>query len=191
MSEYLRSGDPFLIDLWYDTTGRHYPLHYGEMPSLQEVRATQWDNEFEKLVLELLPRPIDTDLFKLAKNRMVMGGLRYGLIKDQDYNKYDLPEIALRKYSKYCETDNLEYLVDCYNNLMLAFIHGKRYGEIIEKLDDARTFTAFLYNYIWSKNIYYLVQAAVEIVLEYYMCKKLGKKVRATDDQDHGKEIVQ
>lgn len=115
----MKTGKDFINDLWEDMTKRKF-VKPKKHPDLETLKKTEWSEEFEKLM----------------RNRLVMGSFRYGLIKDQDYSKYDLPGEAMKRINLYIKDKNLEHLVDAANILLLAFIHGKRLKHKFIALDD-------------------------------------------------------
>lgn len=113
----------FLDDLWHDLAGQEYRKpKKQEIPSLEALRESEWCGEFEEL----------------CRNRLVMGAFRYGLMKDQDYNKYNLVREIKERLSLYEESSNLEHIVDAANICMLQFVKGSRNGEEMRPVDDGR-----------------------------------------------------
>lgn len=110
----------FLNDLWEDLTGKKFPKPE-LLPPPDVLKKTEWCTEFEALM----------------RNRLLMGAFRYGQIKKQDYSKYNLTGEAKRRIDLYRGTKNLEFLVDAANMMLLAFVHGKRIGHIVDPLDDS------------------------------------------------------
>jgi hypothetical protein len=74
------------------------------MPSIDELRRTEWSYEFEQLM----------------RNRMVMGALRFDRIGHGDRDYVQLAEQAMSRYNK---TDNAEFLVDAANYCLLEFVN--------------------------------------------------------------------
>ena len=92
---------------------------------LTTLRLTQWSPRLEEL----------------ARNRLIMGTFRYGDIRKQDYSKYNLPAEAKRRLDRYVASGtagnrNLEHLVDAWNIVLLAFVHGETLGEKVTAQDD-------------------------------------------------------
>jgi len=75
--------------------------------TIQELYETQWDTFFEQAM----------------RNRLVMGGLRYGDIRDQ--NNWDYTGYLLFKLGMYKKTGNTEFLVDVANLALLEFKNGR------------------------------------------------------------------
>lgn len=71
------------------------------------LQKTQWSDEFEKLM----------------RNRMIMGGIRYGSLPSQRLGKrkYDDLGTLKAKITLYEKTRNKELLVDAANYLMIIF----------------------------------------------------------------------
>ena len=97
----------------------------GKAPSYRELWESEWCPELEKA----------------ARQRLVMGVFRYGLMAEQDYGKYDLTAEAKIRIKLYEDSvaekrPNLEHLVDAWNIVQLAFIKGKRQGHEIIPSDD-------------------------------------------------------
>lgn len=116
----MHSERDFLNDLWEDLAGRKFPKPK-LLPPPDVLKETQWCPEFEQLM----------------RSRLLMGAFRYGQIKEQDYSKYNLTGEAKRRIDLYRATRNLEFLVDAANMILLAFIHGKRLGHIVDTLDNS------------------------------------------------------
>jgi len=74
--------------------------------SLKEMEALQWGSEWQ-------------DVLGLMKNRMVMGGYRYGPYRDQKKGQYDNISDVRRRLKLYEQTGNMEHLVDAANITIL------------------------------------------------------------------------
>ena len=75
---------------------------------LDQLRQSQWSPKFERL----------------QRNRLVMGGFRYGLLTDQKAaggNSYDNVGSLIARAKSYQESGNLEHLVDVANLAMVEF----------------------------------------------------------------------
>jgi len=90
------------------------------MPSLGELKKTEWFPEF----------------IKLMRNRMLMGAFRYGRMDRQDLRSYDLPAEAKKRINRYIETGNTENLVDAANMLGIEFKKGHHPNKHFESVDD-------------------------------------------------------
>ncbi len=73
--------------------------------TLEELYASQWSPRFEALM----------------RNRLVMGGMRYGLLHAPGKRWYDRVASVEKRIRLYKETGNLEHLVDCANECLLEF----------------------------------------------------------------------
>lgn len=80
-----------------------------EMPPLSEMRKTEWSRRFENLM----------------RNRLLMGGIRYGILKTKGEQGYDMIGSMKRRIEMYQETGNTEFLVDVANLALLEFEHPK------------------------------------------------------------------
>lgn len=72
----------------------------------QTMLRTEWSDEF----------------IRLMRNRMVMGGYRYGLLADNDRPKYDNVGSLTHRAKLYLETGNLEHLVDIANLALIEYV---------------------------------------------------------------------
>lgn len=78
------------------------------MPDLEELKTSEWNEEFEKL----------------CRNRLLMGAFRYGLMaraKSKQLSNHI--QSALDRLQIYAETGNAEHLVDVANMCQLEFTH--------------------------------------------------------------------
>lgn len=89
------------------------------IPSLDEIKHSQWNEEFEKLRM----------------NRMVLGYFRYGPILG-NIKKYKNIESAIKRLQKYQETGNGEYLVDAANLCMIEFTQENHTNFHFKSIDD-------------------------------------------------------
>ena len=126
----MTTGQQFINDLWKRTAARERgkdqwegkPVTIKKHPSIESLCESEWDLEFEMYM----------------RNRLVMGSFRYGLIAEQDLNKYDIVKECRRRLDLYEETNNLEYLVDAGNMTLLEFVKGKRLGKQLTSIDDGK-----------------------------------------------------
>jgi len=81
---------------------------------------TEWNPEFENLM----------------RNRLLMGALRYGLMKDPEKADYDYLGAMESKIRQYRETGNDELLVDIGNYALLEFTLGRHPKKHFEATDD-------------------------------------------------------
>lgn len=77
--------------------------------SLDQLYATQWSTEFERLM----------------RNRLVMGALRYGPLNAPGKPKYDSLASMLRRLESYARSGNLEILVDVANLCLVEFVERR------------------------------------------------------------------
>lgn len=71
-----------------------------------DLLKSEWSHEFERLM----------------RNRLVMGALRYGLLRRKDSKIYDRVGSMMRRLKKYQETGNKEFLVDVANLCLVKFV---------------------------------------------------------------------
>lgn len=62
---------------------------------------------------------------QLQRNRLIMGGLRYGLLGDPHKKQYDRIAGVKKRLGQYQETGNTECLVDIANLMQLEFVEGR------------------------------------------------------------------
>ncbi len=74
--------------------------------SYEEMRESQWSDEF----------------IRYMRNRMVMGGYRYGLLRDPKTPKFDNVGSLIRRAQLYLEDGNQEHLVDVANLALVEFV---------------------------------------------------------------------
>jgi len=93
------------------------------MPDLDELRRTEWSLEFENLM----------------RNRLIMGGFRYGLFAEHQArgkNGYDNIGSAIQRLQEYQKTGNMEHLVDAANLCMKEFLVGDHPNKHWDAADD-------------------------------------------------------
>lgn len=90
------------------------------VPSLESLRETEWDPEFERLM----------------RNRLIMGVFRYGLLKDKHTQGHLIVDAMLRVIEKYRKTGNLEFLVDLANYSLLEYVAQRGAGGVFVSVDD-------------------------------------------------------
>lgn len=78
------------------------------LPPLSELKSTQWSREFESLM----------------RNRLIMGGIRYGLLNANGKKKYDRLGSIRERVDRFHRTENAECLVDIANLAMLEYEEG-------------------------------------------------------------------
>jgi len=124
----------FLDNLWRWKIGVP-EKGYGNMPDLDKLRKSQWSNEFESLIRNRFERMYDlrlSEFFTYARNRMLMGAFRYGIVGTDNSTSHDHLSSVPKRYKKFHETYNPEYLYDIYNFMMLQWIDtGKQDSQLI------------------------------------------------------------
>ncbi len=187
--------DDFLKELWHDLAGKPYVGLPKNIPSIEELRKTEWCQEFEDYMLMCCGGlKLNEEFIGLMKNRLVMGAFRYGLMAKQDYCLYDLTGQAAKKFDKYLKTKNLEYIVDAANNCLLAYVHWKRQGYKVTNLNLLRYYHSQgleqgLKAFKETNELEYIVWCAVFLMTAFAIAKRIGHTLNATDDVDHS-EII-
>lgn len=72
----------------------------------------------------------------LAKNRLLMGTMRYGVASKGTHDNYDYGAEAARRILRYFETKNTENLIDAVNFCSLEFHHPSIEGTHFTAIDD-------------------------------------------------------
>lgn len=96
--------------------------------SLEELRASEWDQEFEDLM----------------RNRLLIGRFRYAAMHDPAKGQYDNINSAIYRLRLYQETGNTEHLVDAANLCMIEKVAGFHPTKHFEAADDGDHHTAKL-----------------------------------------------
>ena len=91
--------------------------------SMAEMEALQWGDEWQ-------------DILSLMKNRMVMGGYRYGPLKSQKKRAFDNIADVKRRLELYEETGNMEHLVDAANITIIECLKKNHKNFHFESIDD-------------------------------------------------------
>ena len=73
-------------------------------PDRDQLRRTEWSREFEQLM----------------RNRLIIGGIRYGLMNGEK-PQWDYATESIRRLKIFSKTGNRELLVDVANLMMLEF----------------------------------------------------------------------
>jgi hypothetical protein len=91
-------------------------------PPLNELRKTEWCDEFERLM----------------RNRLVMGAFRYQLFREhhQGESEPNFAADAKKRIRMYEATGNTELLVDAANMLMMEFRFGWHQNKHFHPVDD-------------------------------------------------------
>lgn len=77
-----------------------------QAPPLEEMRKTEWSEDFETLM----------------RNRLLMGCLRYGSLKQKDKPSYDKVTSIRQRLDLYESDGNAEHLVDIANLCLVEFV---------------------------------------------------------------------
>ena len=102
-------------------------------------RAGLIDKPEPKYTLRQLEKHQWSDKFELyMRNRLLMGGLRYGLMGEKGKPQYDSIASIRKRIELYEQTGNTEYLVDVANLCMVEFIEGKHPNKHFSATDDTR-----------------------------------------------------
>ena len=91
------------------------------LPDLNSLRTTEWSAQFEQLM----------------RNRLVMGGIRYGLLHSANKPQYDRIASVIKRVTEYKATGNMELLVDAANLCLLEFEEGNHPNRHFKAKDDA------------------------------------------------------
>ncbi len=111
----------FLTELWYDLAGIELKSEkFGDVPSLEELKRTEWDPRFEALM----------------RNRLIMGRFRYGPFWHNQSENFDYIGYSKKKLELYEKTGNTELLVDCANLCMKEFAVGEQPNKHFKAEDD-------------------------------------------------------
>lgn len=90
------------------------------MPSLSELKRTEWSEEFETLM----------------RNRLLMGAFRYGRLNAPGKPTFDSIGSIKKRIKSYKETGNTEHLVDIANLCLVEFVEGKHPWKHFKSMDD-------------------------------------------------------
>lgn len=85
-----------------------------------ELTTTEWSSVFECLM----------------RRRLLMGGLRYGLLNAEGKRKYNRVKDMIKRLKLYDATGNLEHLVDVANLAMCEYEETRRPDAHFASLDD-------------------------------------------------------
>jgi len=115
---------PFINNLWSRHLGEKEDWSWLEkksIPSYESLLESEWDEEFWDSLLYYRPKANDT--FKsYARNRMVMGAMRYGTLSSENYKGYDHLSNFNSRMERGMDTLNLECFVDAYNIAYLLYL---------------------------------------------------------------------
>ena len=91
------------------------------MPSLDDLKRTEWSPRFEELM----------------RNRLVMGAFRYGKLKGGGKVSYDQLSAMKKRLQDYEETGNTENLIDVANLALIEFELGNHPNKHWSPTDDS------------------------------------------------------
>lgn len=143
------------------------------LPNLDELRRTQWSDEFERLWKERWGAPLDGQFLDLMHNRLVMGALRYGLLGRPGKPAYDNVGSIRRRLDKYHQDGNLEHMVDTANIALVEYVEGKHPSRHIgaprERLsaNGAADISELLFYYTKTGDLSWLVEVAYSALWEW------------------------
>lgn len=110
----------FLNNLWRWKCGLPETEEVNQESSYEELKKTEWSEEFERLM----------------RNRLIIGALRYGRIGAANKPQYDRVSSMIKRLSKYQETGNKEFLVDVANICLLEFVECNHPNQHFHAIDD-------------------------------------------------------
>jgi hypothetical protein len=106
------------------------PKHYGKlqragMPhyTMEEMAAIQWGEDWQEIL-------------DLMKNRMIMGGFRYGPHRNQRKGQFDNVKDAKRRLGLHQKDGNMEHLLDAANITILACLKKAHKNFHFTSIDD-------------------------------------------------------
>lgn len=109
----------FLDNLWRRSAGLP-ELETSALPSLESLKESEWDPEFEMYM----------------RNRLVMGAIRYGKMREKGKAQYDRISSMIKRLSSYASNGNKEMLVDVANLAMLEFVECNHPNQHFRAEDD-------------------------------------------------------
>jgi len=86
------------------------PVPKDKHTTIDELYKTEWCEEFEQL----------------CRNRLLIGGMRYGRMHSTEHPIYNYYKFIASRLEEYHETGNLDSLVDVANGAMLLYVLGDR-----------------------------------------------------------------
>lgn len=96
------------------------PVKNDKSLSFEVLSQTEWSSEFEQLM----------------RNRLIMGGLRYGKIGQKNKKQYARVAAMIFKLARYNTTGNKELLVDVANLCLLEFVECDHPNQHFYATDD-------------------------------------------------------
>ena len=92
----------------------------------REIYDSQWSIGFQRKVEDLYEHSMPLDMQMYCRNRMTMGGLRYGILsKQQNGNGFGNVHSAYRRLKRFEADGNGEWLCDVFNLAMIEFLVGQ------------------------------------------------------------------
>jgi hypothetical protein len=113
--------DPFLQNLWRNSVGLPDLEPVPRIPSLEELRQSEWSPQFETLM----------------RNRLIMGRFRYGALRDTQRPQYNRLDSIEKRLNQYRATGNDELLVDIANLCLVEFELGDHPLKHFHSADDS------------------------------------------------------
>ena len=110
----------FLNNLWLWKCGLPETEEANQESSYEELKKTEWSEEFERLM----------------RNRLIIGALRYGRLGAANKPQYDRINSMIKRLTKYQETGNKEFLVDVANICLLEFVECNHPNQHFHAIDD-------------------------------------------------------
>ena len=110
----------FLNNLWRWKCGLPETEEANQESSYEELKKTEWSEEFERLM----------------RNRLIIGALRYGRLGATNKPQYDRINSMIKRLTKYQETGNKEFLVDVANICLLEFVECNHPNQHFHAIDD-------------------------------------------------------
>ena len=110
----------FLNNLWRWKCGLPETEEANQVSSYEELKKTEWSEEFERLM----------------RNRLIIGALRYGRLGAANKPQYDRINSMIKRLTKYQETGNKEFLVDVANICLLEFVECNHPNQHFHAIDD-------------------------------------------------------
>ncbi len=112
--------DWFFRQAWRQLAGLPEEPPRPQRPSLDALRRSQWNAEFETLM----------------RNRLVMGAFRYGTFAEQTCIRHDNLASIDKHAREYQRTGNAEHLVDIANLALVEFVLPSHPSPRFESIDD-------------------------------------------------------
>lgn len=112
--------DFYFDNLWKWKIGMKEIESPKRIPDFEIMKKTQWSIDFEELM----------------RNRLIMGGIRYGLLNSPGKSKYDRMNSIIERAKLYKETGNIEILADIANLALCEFVEGDHPNRRFAASDD-------------------------------------------------------